>query len=120
MGEEAVAPVHVSTEAELMHELLSIGRELGSNIDWEKRIVALKRLHGLAIADAGSFPAFADHLRANLRDPLVTQVADRRSQVRCHPTSSALPSPAALDACTSMHGMRAPSSLTQCHMYCCP
>lgn len=88
--------MQISSEAELMHELLTVGRELGANVDWEKRIVALKRLHGLAIADAGSYPAFADHLRANLRDTLVTQVADRRSQVLSQHLSTG---PAAWGAC---------------------
>jgi len=84
VGEEHVAPVPVATEAELMHELAVISRELGANDDWEKRMSALKHLHGLAIADAGSYPAFADHLRSHLREPLATQVADRRSQARHH------------------------------------
>lgn len=84
VGEEPVAAVHVSSEGELMHELGTITRELGAHDDWEKRISALKRLHGLAIADAGSYPAFADHLRYNLREPLAAQVADRRSQARAH------------------------------------
>lgn len=73
--------VPVRSEGELTSELAAIVKSLDAAADWEQRVTALRRLHGLAIGAGGAYPAFGEHLRSALKDPLVAQLVDRRSQV---------------------------------------
>jgi hypothetical protein len=79
--EETVALVPVLNETELLRELSAIRAKLDGKMEWDMRITALRRLHGIAQGGAGAYPAFVEHLKGSLRDPLRTQMTDRRSQV---------------------------------------
>lgn len=66
--------VLLPNEGALKREMETIGRSLGSTVDWVDRIHAIIRLEGLILGGATQWPAFLELLR-NLKDPLVAQVS---------------------------------------------
>jgi CLIP-associating protein 1/2 len=79
--EDAVALVLVNSEHELLAELTAIRSKLEPGREWDERIAALKRLHGIVLGGASAYASFLEHLKGSLRDPLKAQLTDRRSQV---------------------------------------
>lgn len=75
-------PVIVSSDRELASQLDCMVASLhGTSVDWQQRVSLLQRLQGLALGCPPHLhDAFLDAFRA-LREPLVTQVEDRRSMV---------------------------------------
>ena len=72
----------MTSESELITQLAQLAVKLDLSKGWEGRIKALKELHGLTLGGAAAYPAFLEELKTSLRDPLRSQLADRRSQVR--------------------------------------
>lgn len=65
-------------EGALRREMESIGRSLGSTVDWIDRIHAMVRLEGLILGGATQWQSFPELLR-DLKDPLVEQVRTSRT-----------------------------------------
>uniref|UniRef100_A0A0K0FHJ3 TOG domain-containing protein n=1 Tax=Strongyloides venezuelensis TaxID=75913 RepID=A0A0K0FHJ3_STRVS len=52
-----------------------------SDIDWEKRVLALKHLRSIIVCDAHTLPEFMDKVLPNLEIPFEKAIKDLRSQV---------------------------------------
>lgn len=79
-GPAPVAAVTVRSEQELGREMEGLVATLTPKENWENRIAAMRRLEGLLVGGAASMPAFGVLLR-QLRDPLASQLEDRRSAI---------------------------------------
>jgi CLIP-associating protein 1/2 len=81
-GGSITAPIHVASEQDLASELGGMVVPLtGTVADWQQRVGLLQRLQGLAL---GCTPHLLEPLvegLRQLREPLVSQVEDRRSAV---------------------------------------
>jgi len=76
-------PRRVSSEKELLAECDAVAALLGASVEWDVRMAAMARLEGLLLGGAAdSFQqALVAALQRPLRDPLLAQLADRRSSV---------------------------------------
>ncbi|KAK9862360.1 hypothetical protein WJX84_010387 [Apatococcus fuscideae] len=76
----------IGSEHELRATLDTIAGQLDAQSDWNKRIAALQRFEALVKGGAAMFPGFLEMLQ-RMREPLILQLADRRSAVSrqtCH------------------------------------
>ncbi|KAK9835750.1 hypothetical protein WJX74_007289 [Apatococcus lobatus] len=101
----AVLPVAIGSEHDLKIALEKIAGQLDAQSDWTKRIASLQRFEGLVKGGAAMFPGFLDLLQ-RMREPLILQLADRRSAVSrqtCHLIG---------ELATAMHASFEPMALT--------
>jgi hypothetical protein len=78
--EDSAPVVPVAAAAEVHTEITQIAAQLDLSKEWDTRITALKRLHGITLGGAAAHGNFLEELKTTLRDPLRAQMSDRRSQ----------------------------------------